>query len=61
MLMAFTLVAGAEHYIVDILLGWAFAAGVHIGWLRLDDRRARRRAAAAAEAEAEAEPDLVTV
>ena len=28
LVMAFTLVYTAEHYVIDILLGWALAAGV---------------------------------
>jgi membrane-associated phospholipid phosphatase len=28
LIMAFTLVYTAEHYVVDIVLGWAFAAAV---------------------------------
>jgi hypothetical protein len=47
--MAFALVYTAEHYFVDILLGWAYAA---IGfWVvnRLADRLAARRSAPRAE------------
>lgn len=29
--MAFTLVYGGEHYVVDVLLGWAYVAGVLAG------------------------------
>ena len=42
--MAFALVYTAEHYLVDILLGWAYA--VFALWLvnTIADRRAARRA-----------------
>ncbi|WP_372481217.1 phosphatase PAP2 family protein [Mycolicibacterium lacusdiani] len=46
LIMAFTLVYTAEHYVVDILLGWAFAAVValainwHTAWRR---RRSQAR------------------
>jgi hypothetical protein len=43
--MAFTLVYGAEHFVIDILFGWAYAAVVVLGLGRLLDRRATRRAA----------------
>ncbi|AUY51252.1 phosphatase PAP2 family protein [Streptomyces sp. CB01881] len=38
--MAFTLVYGAEHFIVDIFAGWAYAAAVVFGarWLRAQPR-----------------------
>jgi len=32
LLMCFTLVYGAEHYVSDILLGWAYAGLVMLGW-----------------------------
>ena len=38
--MGFALVATGEHYVFDILLGWAYAALVMIGWAWWDDRRA---------------------
>lgn len=43
--MAFTLVYGGEHYVVDILIGWLYAAGVYagVGWIRR--RRGQRTAA----------------
>jgi membrane-associated phospholipid phosphatase len=44
LVMAFTLVYSAEHYVVDLLLGWALAAAV-ITALHRWDRRRRRRAA----------------
>lgn len=37
--MAFTLVLGGEHYVNDIIAGWAFAIVVHLVWNRLDRRR----------------------
>ncbi|MEE1828977.1 phosphatase PAP2 family protein [Streptomyces sp. BE20] len=44
--MTFTLVYGAEHFIVDVFVGWAYAAAVVYGvqWLRTR-RRARSLAA----------------
>jgi membrane-associated phospholipid phosphatase len=46
--MAFTLVYTAEHFVVDILAGWAYALGVYFlatrAW-RWKDRRAAARAA----------------
>ena len=41
LVMAFTLVYTAEHYVVDILLGWAFAAGVMLAINRFHAWRAR--------------------
>lgn len=60
--MAFTLVYTAEHYVFDILLGWALAAAVIVVYQVVDRRwlipRARRRAAEEAErAEVSAETD----
>jgi hypothetical protein len=42
LVMAFTLVYTAEHYVIDILLGWAFAAVVLYGIHRYDVWRAGR-------------------
>ncbi|MGV9802853.1 phosphatase PAP2 family protein [Mycobacterium sp. NPDC003449] len=42
LIMAFTLVYTAEHYVVDILLGWALAAVVVFGFDRFEARRGRR-------------------
>lgn len=47
LIMAFTLVYTAEHYVVDILLGWVLAAVVVFAFSRYEARRARRVAAAA--------------
>lgn len=41
--MAFTLVYSAEHYVVDILLGWLLAVVVMFGLARWDAMRAARR------------------
>lgn len=41
--MAFTLVYTAEHYVVDILLGWVLAAVVLTALARWDAMRAARR------------------
>ncbi len=41
LVMAFTLVYSAEHYVFDILLGWALAMIVHAGMNHLETRRAR--------------------
>jgi membrane-associated phospholipid phosphatase len=41
LIMAFTLVYSAEHYVIDILLGWALAAVVVAGLNRYDARRSR--------------------
>ena len=38
LIMAFTLVYSAEHYVVDILLGWALAAVVVIPLQRYETR-----------------------
>ncbi len=46
--MAFILVYGAEHFIIDILVGWAYAIGVWYGLSRLlRARRAKRERRAA--------------
>jgi membrane-associated phospholipid phosphatase len=42
--MAFALVYTAEHYLVDILLGWAYTVAALVAVLRVADRIARRRA-----------------
>ncbi len=39
--MAFALVYSAEHYVIDILLGWALAAIVMVVFGRLEARRSR--------------------
>ncbi|MFD0410154.1 phosphatase PAP2 family protein [Kitasatospora sp. NPDC127116] len=38
--MTFTLVYGAEHFIIDVFVGWAYAAVVVFGLRRLRNRRA---------------------
>ena len=45
--MAFTLVYTAEHYVVDILLGWAFAAAALVALARLDVVRTKGTSAMA--------------
>jgi hypothetical protein len=45
--MAFALVYSAEHFVVDILLGWALAAIVSLAFGALDSWWSRRRAASA--------------
>jgi hypothetical protein len=49
LIMAFTLVYTAEHYVVDILLGWALAAVVVTASERYDARRKRSRTSKASE------------
>jgi hypothetical protein len=60
LIMAFTLVYTAEHYVVDILLGWAFAAIVMIAINRFHAWRARSRPerSLSAEADAVAPPEV---
>jgi membrane-associated phospholipid phosphatase len=53
--MAFTLVYTAEHFVVDILLGWAYAIGVYFLATRVWRWRDRR---AAGRAEPESPPPL---
>jgi PAP2 superfamily len=48
--MAFVLVYAAEHFVVDILLGWALAAAVSVAMSRADSWWSRRRAAKSAAA-----------
>lgn len=43
LIMAFTLVYSAEHYVVDLLLGWALAAVVIVGLNRCEARRSARQ------------------
>ena len=38
--MAFVLVLTAEHYLIDILIGWAYVAFVVLFWDRIESRRA---------------------
>ena len=47
LVMAFTLVYTAEHYVVDILLGWVLAAIVMVAINRFELRRAPPGPAAA--------------
>jgi membrane-associated phospholipid phosphatase len=49
--MAFTLVYTAEHFVIDILLGWALAVAVLLTTRWLKGRRARPSAKSAAEPE----------
>lgn len=55
LLMAFTLVYTAEHYVVDILLGWALAAAVIVVLHHYDSRR-RAKASRKAQLSREVEP-----
>jgi membrane-associated phospholipid phosphatase len=41
LVMAFTLVYTAEHYVIDLLLGWALAAVVMVVLKRFEGRRRR--------------------
>ncbi len=41
--MAFTLAYTGEHFVIDEIVGWAFAAAVYFGGSRLLDRRQARR------------------
>ena len=43
LIMAFTLVYTAEHYVVDILLGWAFAGAAVMVLSRYERRRKGRK------------------
>jgi hypothetical protein len=54
LIMAFTLVYSAEHYVVDILLGWALAAVVVMTLQRYETRRA----ASSTGFEPQREPDM---
>lgn len=47
LIMAFTLVYTAEHYVIDILLGWALAAVVLTAIGRYEARKGRRSTAGA--------------
>jgi len=42
LVMAFTLVYTAEHYVIDVLLGWLLAAAVLVGFARWDAVRGVR-------------------
>ncbi len=41
-MMAFTIVVSGEHYVVDVLIGWGYAALVIAAWDRIEARRAGR-------------------
>jgi len=43
-LMAFSLIYSAEHYLIDVLAGWAMAVAIQLGYGRLERRRKRARA-----------------
>jgi hypothetical protein len=47
LVMAFSLVYGAEHYVIDILAGWVCCAVVFVGAHRIEDRLRRKRLARA--------------
>lgn len=63
--MGFTLVYGGEHYVLDVLLGWAYVLTIALGFRAWDRWSAQRMAARAAEvdelvlAESGASPDPV--
>lgn len=42
LLMGFTLVYVGEHYVFDVLAGWALAAVIHVCMSRLESRQSRR-------------------
>ncbi len=42
--MTFVLVYAGEHYVFDVLAGWAVAALVHVTWSRFEARRTTGRA-----------------
>jgi membrane-associated phospholipid phosphatase len=41
--MAFTLVYTGEHFVIDVIVGWLYAATTYFAGSRLLDRRASRR------------------
>ncbi len=45
LLMAFSLIYSAEHYLVDVLAGWAMAVAVQLGFNRFERRRNGARTA----------------
>jgi membrane-associated phospholipid phosphatase len=61
--MAFTLVYGGEHYVVDVLMGWLYVAVVMVvagQWERWRERRRLRPVALSAGSPAPVEPALRT-
>jgi membrane-associated phospholipid phosphatase len=48
--MGFVLVLTGEHYVIDVLLGWAYVAVVVVVWDRIEARRPRTRSPAPAPA-----------
>jgi PAP2 superfamily len=42
LVMGLTLVYTGEHYVFDVLAGWALAAVIHLGMTRLESRSGRR-------------------
>jgi membrane-associated phospholipid phosphatase len=54
LMMAFTLVLSGEHYVVDVLIGWGYAAAVIAIWNRIE----RRRHPAEAQPEPDPAPEL---
>ncbi|MDF3339250.1 phosphatase PAP2 family protein [Mycolicibacterium septicum] len=57
LIMAFTLVYTAEHYVVDILLGWALAGAVLFALNRYEARQTRARGSEPAAASVDPMPD----
>lgn len=58
LVMAFSLVYSAEHYVFDILLGWLLTAGVSYGFYRWENRRrAGRDDAAGQSGQGSGQPD----
>ena len=47
--MGFALVYAAEHYVIDVLFGWLYAAVVYFAGCRIADRYATRRSRSRAE------------
>jgi hypothetical protein len=43
LMMMFTLVLTGEHYVVDVLIGWGYAAAVVVTWDRIEPWWTRRR------------------
>jgi membrane-associated phospholipid phosphatase len=61
LLMGITLVYAGEHYVFDVLAGWALAAVIHVGMGRLESRRSRTAGIGEQRSDEAAEPEQEAV
>jgi membrane-associated phospholipid phosphatase len=57
--MGFTLVLTGEHYLVDVFIGWGYAAAVVLAWDRIEAWRTRRASPSASSSPSTPDPGPV--